>query len=125
MHCVMSMGRRVRACTRLLVAAKALATRDHVRGISGPSTLPNSINGNDKVFSTDILQVEISGPSQLHLTMVNLPSLFLARNKDQTDEDAKLVETLVLSYMREPRSIVLAVVSAKSNFALQQVTQHA
>jgi hypothetical protein len=43
MHCVMSIGRRVRACTRLLVAAKALATRDHVRDISGPSTLPNNL----------------------------------------------------------------------------------
>jgi hypothetical protein len=41
MHCVLSIGRRVRACTRLLEAAKALATRDYVRGISGPSTLPN------------------------------------------------------------------------------------
>jgi hypothetical protein len=42
MHCVMSVRRRVRACTRLLVAAKALATRDHVRGISRLSTLPNT-----------------------------------------------------------------------------------
>jgi hypothetical protein len=44
MHCVMSIGRRMRACTRLSVAAKALATRDHVRDISGPSTLPNKSN---------------------------------------------------------------------------------
>jgi hypothetical protein len=29
----------VRAYTRLSEAAKALSTRDHVRGISGPSTL--------------------------------------------------------------------------------------
>jgi hypothetical protein len=42
MHCVISIGRRVRACTRLLVAAKALATRDYVRGISRLSTLPNT-----------------------------------------------------------------------------------
>jgi hypothetical protein len=34
-------GRRVRASTRLTEAAKALATRDHVRGISGPSALSN------------------------------------------------------------------------------------
>jgi hypothetical protein len=83
------------------------------------------INGNDKVFSTDILRVEISGPSQPHLTMVDMPGLFLAGNKHQTEDDSKLVESLVLSYMREPRSIILAVVSAKSDFALQQVTRHA
>jgi GTP-binding protein EngB required for normal cell division len=83
------------------------------------------INGNDKVFSIDILRVEILGPSQPHLTMVDLPGLFLAGNKDQTEEDSQLVESLVLSYMKEPRSIILAVVSAKSDFALQQITRHA
>jgi hypothetical protein len=42
-HCVMSTGRCVRACKRLSEAAKTLPTRDHVRGISGPSTLFNSV----------------------------------------------------------------------------------
>ncbi|KAI0021407.1 P-loop containing nucleoside triphosphate hydrolase protein [Xylariomycetidae sp. FL0641] len=79
----------------------------------------------DKVFSTDILRVEISGPSQPHLTMVDLPGVFLAGNKDQSEDDSKLVQSLVLSYMKKPRSIILAVVSAKSDFALQQVTRHA
>ncbi|KAK7755082.1 hypothetical protein SLS62_002897 [Diatrype stigma] len=79
---------------------------------------------NGKVFSADILRIEISGPSQPHLTMVDLPGLFLAGNKDQTAKDAELVKALVLDYMKRPRSIILAVVSAKSDFALQQVTQH-
>ena len=83
------------------------------------------LNGNDKVFGTDVLRIEISGPAQPHLTMVDLPGLFLAGNKDQTEEDSKLIESLVLSYMRKPRSIILVVVSAKSDFALQQVTRHA
>jgi hypothetical protein len=42
LYCI---GRRVRACTRLTEAAKALATRDHVRGISGPSALSNNHDG--------------------------------------------------------------------------------
>ncbi|KAI1359295.1 P-loop containing nucleoside triphosphate hydrolase protein [Xylaria arbuscula] len=83
------------------------------------------LDSNNRVFSTDVLRVEISGPSQPHLTMVDLPGLFLAGNKDQSEEDAKLVRGLVLSYMKKPRSIILAVVSAKSDFALQQVTRHA
>ncbi len=56
---------------------------------------------------------------------MDLPGLFLAGNKDQTEEDAGTVEALVLSYMKKPRTIILAVVSAKSDFALQQVTRHA
>ncbi|KAK8859764.1 dynamin family protein [Apiospora arundinis] len=83
------------------------------------------LDGGNAVFSTDVLRVEVSGPSQPHLTIVDLPGLFLAGNKDQSEADAKLVESLVLSYMRKPRSIILAVVSAKSDFALQQVTRHA
>ncbi|TGJ87368.1 hypothetical protein E0Z10_g1408 [Xylaria hypoxylon] len=83
------------------------------------------LDSSNKVFSTDILRIEISGPTQPHLTMVDLPGLFLAGNKDQSEDDATVVETLVLSYMRKPRSIILAVVSAKSDFALQQVTRHA
>jgi hypothetical protein len=42
MHCVMSIRRRIKAYTRLLVAAKALATRDYVTDISRLSTLPNT-----------------------------------------------------------------------------------
>jgi hypothetical protein len=52
--------------------------------------------------------------------MVDLPGLFMAGNKDQSAEDATLVKSLVLDYMQRPRSIILAVVSAKSDFALQQ-----
>ena len=83
------------------------------------------LTGNGKVFSNDILRIEISGPTQPHLTIVDLPGLFLAGNKDQSDHDARVVEDLVLSYMKKPRTIILAVVSAKSDFALQQVTRHA
>ncbi|KAK6836336.1 hypothetical protein PG987_006831 [Apiospora arundinis] len=83
------------------------------------------LDSGNAVFSTDVLRVEVSGPSQPHLTIVDLPGLFLAGNKDQSEADSKLVESLVLSYMCKPRSIILAVVSAKSDFALQQATRHA
>ncbi|KAI0965395.1 P-loop containing nucleoside triphosphate hydrolase protein [Xylaria arbuscula] len=82
------------------------------------------LDGSGPVFSTDILRIEISGPTQPHLTIVDLPGLFLAGDKHQSEHDAALVEALVLSYMKKPRSIILAVVSAKSDFALQQVTRH-
>lgn len=82
------------------------------------------LNEPNKVFSTDVLRIEVSGPSQPHLTLVDLPGLFLAGNKNQSEQDAALVEELVLSYMKNRRTVILAVVSAKSDFALQQVTRH-
>ncbi|KAI0832151.1 P-loop containing nucleoside triphosphate hydrolase protein [Hypoxylon sp. FL0890] len=78
-----------------------------------------------RTFCKDILRIELSGPTQPHLTIVDLPGLFRAGNKEQSSEDAAIVQSLVLSYMKNPRSIILAVVSAQSNFALQEVTQHA
>lgn len=79
--------------------------------------------GEHKAFSSDVLRVELSGPQQPHLTMVDLPGLFRAGNREQSAEDADLVRDLVLSYMKRERTIILAVVSAKSDFALQEVTQ--
>ena len=76
-------------------------------------------------FTHDVLRVEVSGPSQPHLTLVDLPGLFQASNKTQSDTDAEAVTSLVLSYMRKRRSIVLAVVSAKNDFANQIVTRYA
>ncbi|KAI6081332.1 P-loop containing nucleoside triphosphate hydrolase protein [Hypoxylon rubiginosum] len=76
-----------------------------------------------RTFCKDILRIEISGPTQPHLTIVDLPGLFRAGNKEQSAEDATIVQELVRSYMQNPRTIILAVVSAQSNFALQEVTQ--
>lgn len=81
--------------------------------------------GPAKVFSTDILRVEISGPTQPHLTLVDLPGLFHAGNKAQSEKDAESVKSLVTSYMKKSRSIILAVVSAKNDYANQIVTKYA
>jgi GTPase SAR1 family protein len=79
--------------------------------------------GADRGFSRDILRVEFSAPQQPHLTLVDLPGLFEAGNSQQSEEDASMVESMVRGYMENPRSIILAVVSAKSEFAVQKVTK--
>jgi hypothetical protein len=76
-----------------------------------------------RTFSSDVLRIEVTGPAQPNLTIVDLPGLFRAGNKEQSAEDAQTVRTLVRSYMSKSLSIILAVVSAKSDFALQEVTQ--
>ncbi|KAI0567899.1 interferon-induced GTP-binding protein Mx, partial [Pyrenophora tritici-repentis] len=77
-----------------------------------------------RVFSSDILRLELSGPEQPHLTLVDLPGLFQAGNRSQSDADSETVKSLVLSYMRSPRSIILAVVSAKNDFNNQSITKY-
>lgn len=74
-----------------------------------------------KAFSKDILRVEVSGPDRPHLTIVDLPGLVHSETKHQSASDVELVQDVVQSYMKEPRSIILAVVSAKNDHANQIV----
>ncbi|CZS92473.1 uncharacterized protein RAG0_03052 [Rhynchosporium agropyri] len=78
-----------------------------------------SIGGN--AFTENILRVEISGPTRPQLTIVDLPGLIHSHNKHQTENDVELVTNLVAKYMANPRSIILAMVSAKNDFPNQIV----
>ena len=69
--------------------------------------------------------MELSGPHQPHLTLVDLPGLFHSEIKHQSSNDKELVRDLILRYMVSPRSIILAVVSAQSEFVNQIVTHMA
>lgn len=82
-----------------------------------------SMAGN--AFSNDILRVEVSGPDRPHLTIVDLPGLIHSENKIQTAADVELVVAMARSYMQNSRSIILAVVSAKNDYANQIVLKMA
>lgn len=52
-----------------------------------------------------------------------LAGLFGASDKNQSDEDLELVQNLVTQYMKQRRSIILAVVAADNAFPNQPVTK--
>jgi GTP-binding protein EngB required for normal cell division len=79
------------------------------------------IDKGGKTFSLDVLRIEICGPNQPHLTLVDLPGLFHAGIDRKGDENVEAVNSLVTSYIEKPRSIILAVVSAKNDLNLQKV----
>ena len=81
------------------------------------------ISTTSSAFSNDVLRVEISGPTQQHLTIVDLPGLIHSENKLQSSADVALVLSIVQSYMANRRSIILAVVLAKNDYANQIVTK--
>jgi len=74
-----------------------------------------------RAFSKDLLRIEVSGPDRPHLTIVDLPGLIHSETKQQSATDIEVVQDVVKSYMEEPRSIILAVVSAKNDYANQIV----
>ncbi|KAI2846347.1 hypothetical protein CBS147343_7510 [Aspergillus niger] len=72
-------------------------------------------------FSDDVLKVEILGPDKPELTLVDLPGLYYSVSQDQGLQGIKVVRTLTEKYMKNARSIILAVISAKTDYHLQEV----
>lgn len=79
------------------------------------------ISTHGKAFAKDLLRIEISGPDRAHLTIVDLPGLIHSQTKNQKASDVESIQEVVDTYMRQSRSIILAVVSAKNDFANQVV----
>lgn len=78
-----------------------------------------------RAFYDDILRIELTGPQQPHLTMIDLPGIFRAGNNEQSDRFAEPVKKMITDYMARPRSIILTVVSAKVESTLQEITNMA
>jgi hypothetical protein len=78
-----------------------------------------------RAFSRDILKIEVLGPDRPQLTLVDLPGLIHSENKSQTKEDIALISELVQDFIKNPRSIVLPIVSAKNDLANQVILQRA
>ncbi|GAD94931.1 dynamin family protein [Paecilomyces variotii No. 5] len=74
----------------------------------------------NSVPSDDVLKVELSGPGKPELTLVDLPGLDYS-SQDQAFQAVNIVRGLAEKYMSDSRSIILAVISAKSDYHLQEV----
>ncbi|KXL51256.1 hypothetical protein M433DRAFT_73240 [Acidomyces richmondensis BFW] len=76
-------------------------------------------SGPAQAFSRDVLRVVIAGPGRPHLTLVDLPGLIHTENKMQSKQDVELIHDLVYEYISQKRTIIMAVVSAKNDYANQ------
>lgn len=74
------------------------------------------------VFSEDILRIEICGPSVDYLTVIDVPGIF--RNPTEgvtTKEDMALVRKMVEGYIKDTRTIILAVLPCNIDIANQEI----
>lgn len=75
-------------------------------------------------FSNDVLCLEISGPDQQHLSVIDVPGIFKSTTEGLTTKtDIQLVRNMVKGYMDNPRSIMLAVVPANVDLATQEILE--
>ncbi|KAI9669191.1 MAG: hypothetical protein M1817_004733 [Caeruleum heppii] len=108
-------------CQRLSSFRETLVTFDEFPNLLDRAKDVMGISTTTTAFSSDVLRVEISGPDRPHLSIVDLPGLIHSENKLQTAADVQLVLEMVKNYMANRRSIILAVVSAKNDYANQIV----
>ena len=77
-------------------------------------------------FSGDVLRLEISGPDQVHLSVIDVPGIFKNRSAGETTKaDIQLVRDMVLGYMQNPRSVMLTVIPANVDIATQEILEMA
>lgn len=77
-------------------------------------------------FSRDVLRVEISGPNEDHLTVIDVPGMFENVTPGvTTKEDIELVKGMVQKYIKESRTIILAVVPCNGDIANQKILTYA
>ncbi|RBR21672.1 uncharacterized protein FIESC28_04772 [Fusarium coffeatum] len=85
-------------------------------------------NGNTSgsAFSRDVLRVEISGPNEDHLTVIDVPGMFENETPGMTTKaDIELVKSMVKRYINESRTIILAVVPCNGDIANQKILTYA
>ncbi|KAI3535469.1 vacuolar sorting protein VPS1 [Colletotrichum filicis] len=85
-------------------------------GIRGFTDSPD-----DAAFASDALRIEISGPTGLQLSIVDLPGLISVSNEEQSQADVEAVHAMVRGYLKSTRTIILAVVQASNDFANQGI----
>ncbi|KAM3075405.1 hypothetical protein ACMFMF_006079 [Clarireedia jacksonii] len=81
-------------------------------------------NDNDappRAFSRDVLSIDIDGPTRPHLTLVDLPGLIASATNEASAADVETVAEITEHYIKQSRTICLAVISAKNDVANQQI----
>lgn len=74
------------------------------------------------VFSEDILKIEICGPDEDYLTVIDVPGIFRdATEGITTKADIELVCNMVKEYIKNNRTIILAVLPSNVDIATQEI----
>ncbi|KAK1635079.1 interferon-induced GTP-binding protein Mx1 [Colletotrichum phormii] len=110
-------------CTRY--ATQITCRRDDFESANEAMGLRGVNDGDGSKLSTfaeDILEIEINGPDQHHLTVIDVPGIFRTSTKGlTTDNDIVIVRNMVNRYIKDQRTIILAVIPCNVDIATQEV----
>ncbi|KAF5963044.1 dynamin family [Fusarium coicis] len=78
--------------------------------------------GGIKTFTEDVLKIERCGPDEDYLTVIDVPGIFRITTQGvTTDSDRQLVERMVKNYIRDSRTVILAVLPCNVDIATQEI----
>ena len=84
--------------------------------------LGNCTELGEQTFSNDVLKIEICGSLQEHFSVIDIPGIFKETTEGLTTEsDMEMVRAMVVKYMNNPRSVILAVIPANVDIATQEI----
>jgi hypothetical protein len=79
-----------------------------------------------RTFSDDVLRLEITGPTQEHFSVIDVPGIFKRTTHGvTTKEDMEMVNNMVHEYMSNSRSVMLTVIPANVDIATQEILEKA
>ena len=83
-------------------------------------------SGLKSTFSNDVLRLEITGPNEEHLSVIDVPGIFKRTTSGLTTKaDMEMVEGMAHNYMKNARCIMLAMVPANVDIATQEILEKA
>lgn len=78
--------------------------------------------GGDKTFTADVLKIEKCGPDEDYLTVIDVSSIFRTTTEGvTTTKDRDMVKNMVTRYIKDSRTIILAVLPCNVDIATQEI----
>lgn len=81
------------------------------------------ISDGNSAFAKDILSIEIQGPNRPQLTLVDIPGIIQSSTRGVSNADVAMVASITKRYVKQHRTICLAVISATNDAANQPILQ--
>lgn len=92
-------------------------------GIMDKAMKVMGISDGHSAFAEDILSIEIQGPDRPQLTLVDIPGIIQSSTRGVSNANVAMVAGITDRYIRQHRTICLAVVSATNYAANQPILQ--
>ncbi|TGJ82147.1 hypothetical protein E0Z10_g6598 [Xylaria hypoxylon] len=85
--------------------------------------ISNAEGASSRAFAKDTLSIEIEGPCQPQVTLVDIPGLISTTTRGISDADIEMVGEITNHYICQQRTICLPVVQATNDLANQSILQ--